>query len=214
MTSRACETPQDQSCRQHYGSLNANLQATSLHSTVSVPELENSPGRRAPRSTYSQEQEDAIRFHRDDLGMSWIQVEEAYNGLYDEDGTLWERRTITGLQSRYYRLVPVTETKSRSNPRSHLGLLSVNPERRYWWMSRSQSTPEEGVPTTSSNGNSGYILGTGHTSDIPDAPKTQGPNPATHTCQDTFTDVVLQVLALLLCKDEPTIYSGELNLCG
>ena len=77
--------------------------------------------------------------------MTWTQVEEAYNGLYYADGTPWERRTISGLQSRYYRLlpVPVNTTKKQAKPRPELGILIMAPERRYWWMSTSEMTPEE-----------------------------------------------------------------------
>ena len=102
-------------------------------------------GPRPPRPTYTQEQEDAIRFHRDDLSMTWTQVEEAYNGLCYADRTPWERRTISGLQSRYYRLlpVPVNTTKKQAKPRPELGILIMAPERRYWWMSTSEMTPEE-----------------------------------------------------------------------
>ncbi|KAF8469461.1 hypothetical protein BDZ91DRAFT_720281 [Kalaharituber pfeilii] len=102
-------------------------------------------GPRPPRPTYTQEQEDAIRFHRDDLSMTWTQVEEAYNSLCYADGTPWERRTISGLQSRYYRLLPmpVNESKKQCKPRPELGILIMAPERRYWWMSTSQMTPEE-----------------------------------------------------------------------
>ena len=77
--------------------------------------------------------------------MTWTQVEEAYNGLYYADGTPWERRTISGLQSRYYRLlpIPVNETKKQAKPRPELGILVKAPERRYWWMSASGMTAEE-----------------------------------------------------------------------
>lgn len=104
-------------------------------------------GPRPPRPTYTQEQEDAIRFHRDDLSMTWNQVEEAYNGLYYPDLTPWEPRTISGLQSRYYRLlpIPVNETKKQAKPRPELGILVKAPERRYWWMSKSEMSPEERV---------------------------------------------------------------------
>ena len=133
-----CEIPQAPNHRQHYEGLNANLQATTLDSSTSSPDSEKCAVSRPPRTTYSQEQEDAIRFLRDDLGMTWVQVEEAYNCLYYADGTPWEWRTMSGLQSRYYRLMPVIGTKNKVNPRPHLGILSMNPERRYWWMSSSQ----------------------------------------------------------------------------
>lgn len=112
---------------------------------TSRPRRERYTGPRAPRPMYTQEQEDAIRFHRDDLCMTWNQVEEAYNGLYYEDGTPWERRTISGLQSRYYRLlpIPVNESKKQAKPRPELGILITDPERRYWWMDCEEMTPEQ-----------------------------------------------------------------------
>jgi hypothetical protein len=70
--------------------------------------------------------------------MTWNHVEEAYNGLYYPDGTPWEHRTVSGLQSRYYRLlpIPVNESKKQAKPRPELGIL-VKTDRRYWWMGAS-----------------------------------------------------------------------------
>ncbi|KAI5799102.1 hypothetical protein DFH27DRAFT_83151 [Peziza echinospora] len=123
----------------------SGMREMSSSSSPSPSRIERYSGPRPPRPTYTQEQEDAIRFHRDDLSMTWTQVEEAYNGLYYADGTPWERRTISGLQSRYYRLlpIPVNETKKQAKPRPELGILVKAPERRYWWMSTSGMTAEE-----------------------------------------------------------------------
>jgi len=100
-------------------------------------------GPRPPRPQYTEEQEDAIRFHRDDLCMTWTQVMNAYNDLYDQDtGRQWESRSISGLQSRYYRLldIPVNHAKKQSKPRPDLGILVMKPHKRYWWMGQA---PEE-----------------------------------------------------------------------
>ncbi|KAF8416810.1 hypothetical protein EV426DRAFT_684445 [Tirmania nivea] len=94
-------------------------------------------GPRPPRPQYTEEQEDAIRFHRDDLCMTWTQVMNCYNGLYDlKTGKPWDSRSISGLQSRYYRLldIPVNHAKKQSKPRPDLGILVMKPHTRYWWM--------------------------------------------------------------------------------
>ena len=146
--------PDQEDARRRTGT---SLTRESSASSSTSPARKN-PGSRPPRPTYTQEQEDAIRFHRDDLSMTWTQVEEAYNGLCYADGTPWERRTISGLQSRYYRLLPmpVNETKKQAKPRPELGILLMAPERRYWWMSTSQMTPEERVQNATYNENAEY----------------------------------------------------------
>ncbi|KAF8434220.1 hypothetical protein BGX38DRAFT_1220721, partial [Terfezia claveryi] len=75
--------------------------------------------------------------------MTWTQVMHAYNDLYDHDtGRQWESRSISGLQSRYYRLldIPVNHAKKQSKPRPDLGILVMKPHKRYWWMGQA---PEE-----------------------------------------------------------------------
>ncbi|RPB26638.1 hypothetical protein L211DRAFT_866146 [Terfezia boudieri ATCC MYA-4762] len=102
-------------------------------------------GPRPPRPQYTEEQEDAIRFHRDDLCMTWTEVMNAYNDLYDsETGKKWESRSISGLQSRYYRLldIPVNHAKKQSKPRPDLGILVMKPHKRYWWMGEAEGVQE------------------------------------------------------------------------
>ena len=104
-------------------------------------------GPRPPRPQYTEEQEDAIRFHRDDLCMTWTQVMNAYNDLYDHDtGRQWESRSISGLQSRYYRLldIPVNHAKKQSKPRPELGILVMKPHKRYWWMGQAAEERAKG----------------------------------------------------------------------
>ena len=103
--------------------------------------------RKPKKRGYTQEQSDAIRFHKDDLGMDWNQVANTYDSLYDVDGTPWESKTVNALQLRYYQSIPMPVKKAmmQSKSRKQQGILETAPERRYWWMSGSQVTPEERV---------------------------------------------------------------------
>lgn len=151
-------------------------ESSAASASASSPGLKDKyAGPRPPRPTYTQEQEDAIRFHRDDLSMTWTQVEEAYNGLCYADGTPWERRTISGLQSRYYRLlpVPVNTTKKQAKPRPELGILIMAPERRYWWMSTSEMTPEERRDSSNYDPQDEYVNVSEDGDDEDDDPKSQ-----------------------------------------
>jgi hypothetical protein len=90
-------------------------------------------GSRPARPPYSQEQDDFIRFCRDDLCQSWEGTQRLYNQHWAVDKA--SERKIPGLQSRYYRLldVPVRDRKRGSLGRPELGILATT-TRRYWWM--------------------------------------------------------------------------------
>lgn len=89
--------------------------------------------KRKGRPPYTSEQDDFIRFVRDDLCHSWDVTAKLYNQHWhaDDEG----KREIPGLQSRYYRLFPepVRDRKKELCGRPELGLLSKT-NRRYWWM--------------------------------------------------------------------------------
>jgi hypothetical protein len=91
-------------------------------------------GARPARPPYSQEQDDFIRFCRDDLCQSWEGCQRLYNQHWAAVDKASERK-IPGLQSRYYRLldVPVRDRKRGSLGRPELGILATT-TRRYWWM--------------------------------------------------------------------------------
>ena len=95
---------------------------------------EDSPAtKRRVRPPYSTEQDDFIRFVRDDLCHSWVVAQKLYNQFWHPGGD--GKREIPGLQSRYYRLLntSVRERKKDSVGRPELGILAKT-ERRYWWM--------------------------------------------------------------------------------
>ncbi|KAI5776950.1 hypothetical protein EDC01DRAFT_434218 [Geopyxis carbonaria] len=108
--------------------------------------------KRCVRPPYSKEQDDFIRFVRDDLCHSWDTSARLYNQFWHPSGA--GKREIPGLQSRYYRLLPdpVRERKKESVGRPELGILAKT-QRRYWWMvgayedSEREETPPEGGET-------------------------------------------------------------------
>lgn len=92
--------------------------------------------KRRNRPPYTVEQGDFIRFVRDDLCHTWEMTASLYNQFWHPDGE--NERHISGLQSRYYRLldVPVRDRKKLSAGsvgRPELGILAQT-SRRYWWM--------------------------------------------------------------------------------
>ncbi|KAA8912039.1 hypothetical protein FN846DRAFT_1019397 [Sphaerosporella brunnea] len=88
---------------------------------------------RPARPPYSQEEDDFIRFCRDDLCQSWEGTQKLFNQHWAVDEKAY--RQIPGLQSRYYRLldIPVRDRKKGSLGRPELGILATT-DRRYWWM--------------------------------------------------------------------------------
>ncbi|KAL7276690.1 hypothetical protein RUND412_000307 [Rhizina undulata] len=93
--------------------------------------------KRETRYCYSDEQDDFIRFYRDDLENSWDEVLELYNQHWHPDAgpdSELPSRSVSGLQSRYYRVLktPIKQRKMMA-PRPHLGLL-CNTDRKYPWM--------------------------------------------------------------------------------
>ncbi|KAF3920966.1 hypothetical protein ABW20_dc0100099 [Dactylellina cionopaga] len=87
------------------------------------------------RPMYSQEEADAISYLRDSVGLTWKQVVEAWNNLFDHlTGQKWGPRTISGLQSHYYRMLGFDKKHGRrpSAPNPEIGLLKTT-NRRYWW---------------------------------------------------------------------------------
>lgn len=103
---------------------------------------EDSPAtKRRVRPPYSTEQDDFIRFVRDDLCHSWVIAQKLYNQFWHPGGD--GKREIPGLQSRYYRLLntSVRERKKDSVGRPELGILAKT-DRRYWWMTGAYD-PEE-----------------------------------------------------------------------
>jgi len=157
-------------------------------------------GPRPPRPQYTEEQEDAIRFYRDDLCMTWTQVMNAYNDLYDRDtGRQWESRSISGLQSRYYRLldIPVNHAKKQSKPRPDLGILVMKPHKRYWWMGQAG---EERVKSSTydSQAEEGYSASDGDD---------DGEDEATRSQDEGKFSFFTQVLCSLI----PTSWTGPWN---
>jgi hypothetical protein len=101
----------------------------------------NPAKKRKNRPPYSAEQDDFIRFVRDDLCHSWEVSAKLYNQHWHADGV--DKREIPGLQSRYYRLLDesVRDRKRDTVGRPELGVLAKT-DRRYWWM-EGIYTPEE-----------------------------------------------------------------------
>jgi len=109
--------------------------------TTSPSSAGNAAKKRKNRPPYSAEQDDFIRFVRDDLCHSWEVSAKLYNQHWHADGV--EKREIPGLQSRYYRLLDesVRDRKKDTVGRPELGVLAKT-DRRYWWM-EGMYTPEE-----------------------------------------------------------------------
>ncbi|KAF3920104.1 hypothetical protein AA313_de0201466 [Arthrobotrys entomopaga] len=87
------------------------------------------------RPMYTQEEADAILYYRDSVGLAWKKVVDAWNRLYDAiTGQRWGPRTISGLQSHYYRMLGIDKNLGRrpSAPNPDIGLLKAT-TRRYWW---------------------------------------------------------------------------------
>ncbi|EPS39865.1 hypothetical protein H072_6230 [Dactylellina haptotyla CBS 200.50] len=106
---------------------------------VKGPRLLNDKiSRRTPRDhrpMYTQEEADAILYYRDSVGLAWKKVVKAWNRLFDAiTGQQWGPRTISGLQSHYYRMLGIDKTHGRrpSAPNPDIGLLKAT-NRRYWW---------------------------------------------------------------------------------
>ncbi|KAI5853678.1 hypothetical protein BZA05DRAFT_468185 [Tricharina praecox] len=103
-----------------------------------VPDSSRSPSpaakRREGRPAYRPEEDDFIRFCRDDLCQSWECSTKLFNQTWHWDGTTRPRK-IPGLQSRYYRLLEesVRDRKKATCGRPELGILEKT-NRRYWWM--------------------------------------------------------------------------------
>ena len=57
-----------------------------------------------PRHRYTEEQDEAILYYRDDCFKTWTQVAEAYHSHCYPDGITWEQRSISALQTRYSRI--------------------------------------------------------------------------------------------------------------
>ncbi|KAK6509709.1 hypothetical protein TWF481_004440 [Arthrobotrys musiformis] len=97
------------------------------------------PAKRTPRDhrpMYSQEEADAILYLRDSVGLPWKKVVELWNLLFDaRTGKRWGPRTISGLQSHYYRMLGIDKSHGRrsSAPNPDIGLLKAT-TRRYWWV--------------------------------------------------------------------------------
>ncbi|KAF3941047.1 hypothetical protein ABW19_dt0203516 [Dactylella cylindrospora] len=87
------------------------------------------------RPMYTQEEADAILYYRDSVQLPWKKVVEAWNNLHDpHTGEKWGPRTISGLQSHYYRMLGFEKGGARrpSAPNPEIGLLKTT-NRRYWW---------------------------------------------------------------------------------
>ncbi|KAF8242480.1 hypothetical protein K440DRAFT_120693 [Wilcoxina mikolae CBS 423.85] len=97
--------------------------------------------KRKPRPQYDPEQDDFIRFCRDDLCQSWEFSAKLYNQFWHADGT--SERKVPGLQSRYYRLLDesVRDRKREEVGRPELGILAKT-DKRYWWMTGQYSDEE------------------------------------------------------------------------
>ncbi|KAF8542313.1 hypothetical protein BDD12DRAFT_825915 [Trichophaea hybrida] len=97
--------------------------------------------KRKPRPQYDPEQDDFIRFCRDDLCQSWEFSAKLYNQFWHADGS--SERKVPGLQSRYYRLLDesVRDRKKEEVGRPELGILAKT-DRRYWWMAGQYSDEE------------------------------------------------------------------------
>ncbi|KAK6354558.1 hypothetical protein TWF696_003700 [Orbilia brochopaga] len=101
---------------------------------VRQPQCSSRPPR-DPRPMYSQEEADAILYYRDSVQLPWKKVVDAWNNLYDvHTGRRWGPRTISGLQSHYYRMLGFDKSNGRrpSAPNPEIGLLKTS-DRRYWW---------------------------------------------------------------------------------
>ncbi|KAJ6261576.1 hypothetical protein Dda_4246 [Drechslerella dactyloides] len=101
---------------------------------VRQPQCTSRPPR-DPRPMYSQEEADAILYYRDSVQLPWKKVVDAWNNLYDiHTGRRWGPRTISGLQSHYYRMLGFDKSNGRrpSAPNPEIGLLKTT-DRRYWW---------------------------------------------------------------------------------
>ncbi|KAK6356844.1 hypothetical protein TWF718_001184 [Orbilia javanica] len=112
------------------------------------------PAKRTPRDhrpMYSQEEADAILYLRDSVGLPWKKVVEQWNLLFDaRTGKRWGPRTISGLQSHYYRMLGIDKSHGRrsSAPNPDIGLLKAT-TRRYWWVygDRPDSIKEADIAT-------------------------------------------------------------------
>jgi len=98
--------------------------------------------RREGRPAYRPEEDDFIRFCRDDLCQSWECSTKLFNQTWHWDGTTQPRK-IPGLQSRYYRLLEesVRDLKKATCGRPELGILEKT-NRRYWWMTGAYTDEE------------------------------------------------------------------------
>ena len=94
---------------------------------------------RAPRPTYSQEEDHFIWYHRIDLEKDWEAVSQAFNEYFQgryRDGK-------AGLQCRLYRILcsagtPAIRTLKRSNNRGQFSLLARRRDRYPWMHSEHQ----------------------------------------------------------------------------
>ena len=97
-----------------------------------------SQARRPSRPAYSLEEEDFIWYHRADLGLGWVAVEEAFADYFGS-------RSRAALQCRYYRSlkehdVPQVRRQRQRNQQRHCRELSgaygviERSHRRYSWM--------------------------------------------------------------------------------
>jgi hypothetical protein len=109
--------------------------------TPPKPKTTTAATKRAPRLQYGPEQDDFIRFLRDDLCQTWDNTAKLYNQHWHEDGV--NKREIPGLQSRYYRLLDesVRDRKKELVGRPELGILAKT-DRRYWWMAGAYTDEE------------------------------------------------------------------------
>ncbi|KAK6516990.1 hypothetical protein TWF506_006869 [Arthrobotrys conoides] len=111
------------------------------------------PAKRTPRDhrpMYSQEEADAILYLRDSVGLPWKKVVELWNLLFDANtGKRWGPRTISGLQSHYYRMLGIDKSHGRrsSAPNPDIGLLKAT-TRRYWWVYGDRPDVTRGVVRT------------------------------------------------------------------
>ena len=79
----------------------ASLQAKYLEYKAGKSRTSSTSTAPTSRLAYTQEQEEAINFLKDNCGMTWEKVTEEYNRRCYPDGTLWESRTKRGLMMRY-----------------------------------------------------------------------------------------------------------------
>jgi len=100
--------------------------------------------KRASRPQYSLEENHAITYLRDDVGLDWRQTQAKHNIFFKNakgpgiDSSTGTNRSISGLQSRYYRIHGAETEEEREElrlraPRPELGLIQGTTA-RYWWM--------------------------------------------------------------------------------